>query len=123
MSYFILEMVFLVSVSVMVYIVARKLPIISDIIEQAPVSKKEHQPIIRHEWIEAMDKQTSALTEKWLRRIKLVVMRFDNAVSKRLDRVREKQQDEQNGRGILTEAQDLTVSQEEEKNDNQKQLL
>ena|ERR1051325_3142953 len=82
---FILDMAIMLSLGYIVYLVARTLPRIEDTNDSGNFVFKSH-------WItgylERFDEWVAAYSEKFLRRTKVLTMRMDNSVSKRLHKFR-----------------------------------
>ncbi len=81
---FILEIIIFVSLSVMVYLLARTLPRIDDSVTAKELS------ILKTHWLmaylEKFDEWLKIFFEKFLRRVKVWILKFDNVVSERLNR-------------------------------------
>lgn len=117
MSFFILEMVFFVSMGFLVYLVSRKLPLLEGFwqhhIQEREASPKKNKVASRV--LDGADRYTNALFARSLRRAKLMLMKMDNWVGGRLENIREKNSaDEQERPHVLrnTEEQQETSDKE-----------
>ena len=111
MSLFILELVFFISFGVIVFLFVRKLPYVSDIPSGMP---SPHKTFFRAEWIDKIDRKLIDLLSKWLRKMKLVVMRLDNYVSRHIEKIKQRHTSESNQQNILKEIQQEEVKGEDE---------
>ena len=80
-------MVFLMSLWIVVYIVAQKLPKIFDEINLSGQKAPSFNFKINNEFIDKFDKKTAVMLEKLLRKSHLVIMKLDNFVAKHLDSI------------------------------------
>ena len=80
---FVLDMVIVVSLGTILYVIARALPRIND---------EEQEPELEMPWtlvyLEKADNHVKIITEKFLRRTRVVLMKFDNSVDNRLRALR-----------------------------------
>lgn len=80
---FILEIIIFVSLSVVVYLLARTLPRIDDsAVTKDPSMFKTHWLMA---YLERFDEWLKVFLEKFLRRLKVWILKFDNVVSERLN--------------------------------------
>ena len=80
---FILEIIIFVSLSVVVYLLARTLPRIDDsAVTKDPSVFKTHWLMA---YLERFDEWLKIFLEKFLRRVKVWILKFDNVVSERLN--------------------------------------
>ncbi len=81
---FILEIIIFVSLSVIVYLLARTLPRIDDsAITKDPLEFRTHWLMA---YLEKFDEWLKIFFEKFLRRVKVWILKLDNVVSERLSR-------------------------------------
>ena len=107
MSLFILELVFFIAFGAIVFLFVRKLPYVSDIPSETPSARKT---LFKAEWVDEVDRKLIGLISKWLRKIKLLVMRLDNYVSKHIERIKNRHAANSDQQNILKE-----IEQEENK--------
>lgn len=79
---FILEILIFVSLSGMLYLMARALPRVNDEVFQRPTEIKTRKFSI---FLEKLDQWLKSLLERWLRRLRVVVLKFDNIISQKLN--------------------------------------
>jgi Na+/phosphate symporter len=115
MSLFILELVFFVSFAVIVFLFIRKLPYISDVVLHSP-QKKDFS---RYQWIDKIDRKLIELLSKWLRRIKLVVMRLDNYVSNHIEKIKQRHSSETIQQNILREIEQEVIKQKDQESNTE----
>jgi hypothetical protein len=113
MGSFILEMVFFVSLGVVVLMVARKLPLVEGFGERSQRTRR--LVLVKHEWIEIIDRKLVVVLEKWLRRAKVILMKLDTFVSRHLEKAKEKQNGETNEHDIVDELHEGTAETEEKR--------
>ena len=108
---FILQIIIMFSLGVMIYLIARAAPRVGDIEE---IFKKQplgdFDKLIAKMPISKIDFILSAWVEKTLRKIKLILMKWDNLLSEHLNRVKKI-----NGNGGMEEKQTLFNKPTEEK--------
>lgn len=113
---FILQIIIMVSLGIMIYLIARATPRVGDIEEifkRQPLG--DFDKLIAKIPIVKIDFILSAWVEKTLRKIKLILMKWDNLVSEHLNRIKKT-----NGNGSREEKQTLfSKSKENEDNNNQ----
>lgn len=106
---YILNTIILISLGVVVYLSARALPRISD--------REFYESEIDEHWIvgyvERLDGVVKIHTEKALRRLRTIILRADDTVSKKLEQVNEEKKKQQNGLEF-----ELSEEAEEERGDN-----
>jgi len=102
MSLFILEIVFFISLGLIVFLFVRKLPYVSDI-SQKELSAVQRKGLFNSEWIDKIDNKFIDLLSKWLRKMKLIVMRLDNYVARHLESIKHKGSQEATTQNILKE--------------------
>ncbi|HPW34237.1 MAG TPA: hypothetical protein PK367_00555 [Candidatus Paceibacterota bacterium] len=116
MSFFVLEIVFFVSLAIVVYLFMRKLPCVSDVTEsQEPKAAKRR--LIKAQWIDVLDKKFVDILSKWLRKTKLFIMKIDNYVTKHLETIKRKKGNESSGQSIFNE-----LDQEEKKKEDDTEM-
>jgi len=116
MNFFVLEMVFFTSITVILYLLIRKLPVIGDYVDQNQNTAPKVSLKIKSEWIETIDKKTSHATAKLLRRIKLALMKMDAVVSRNLEKVKGRNSDQEASKAVIEELRvDEEVKKEEDK--------
>jgi len=108
---FILQIIIMSSLGAMIYLIARAAPRVGDIEE---IFKKQplgdFEKLIAKIPISEIDFILSAWVEKSLRKIKLILMKWDNLLSEHLNRIKKT-----NGNGGKEEKQTLFSSSNEEK--------
>lgn len=109
MSLFILELVFFIAFGAIVFLFVRKLPYVSDVPSE---ELSAHKTFLKAEWIDEVDRKLIDLLSKWLRKIKLLVMRLDNYVSKHIERIKNRHAANSDQQNILKE-----IEQEEKKDE------
>lgn len=114
MSLFILELVFFISFGAIVFLFVRKLPYISDVSSEAPSVRKT---FLKAEWIDKVDRKLIDLLSKWLRKMKLMVMRLDNYVSRHIERIKNRHATNSDQQNILKE-----IEQEERKDEKSEEI-
>ncbi len=82
---FILQIITMLSLGVMIYLIARAVPRVSEEIPR-PESKVDRWFIFLR--IEKIDSLFGNFLEKFLRRIKLIIMKLDNITSDHLDKIK-----------------------------------
>lgn len=116
MSFFILEIVFFISIGVIVFLFVSKLPYVGDVVRPETGGTSSRKGLFHSEWIAVVDRKFIDLLSKWLRKMKLIVMRLDNYVTKHIEIVKHKQgvhtSSQQN---ILKELSDEPKVEEEKK--------
>jgi len=81
---FILDIVVVISLGVVLYLLARTLPRISEVADDTLESRiRTHRLSM---YVERMDEWVKAFFEKFLRRAKVWILKLDNTVSERLNR-------------------------------------
>ncbi|MBI5733073.1 hypothetical protein HY967_03905, partial [Candidatus Jorgensenbacteria bacterium] len=79
---FLVQMIMTISAGAIVYVFAKALPRIND--DESSLRSTSPHPVMVY--IERLDEWLLSFIEKWLRRLRVVIMKFDNAVSKKLNR-------------------------------------
>lgn len=117
MVYTILQLVFMASVSVIIIMIIRKLPLIDGFeFSESTQTRKNGHRIIRSEVVDAIDQRLAAILAKILRRSKLILMRLDNFVAKHLEAVKQRSgSHNKNGVNVI----EAVHEQREEKNDTE----
>ncbi len=113
MSLFILEFVFFIAFGAIVFLFVRKLPYVSDISSEEPSTRKT---FFKAEWIDEVDRKLIVLLSKWLRKMKLLVMRLDNYVSRHIERIKNRHASNSDQQNILKE-----IEQEEKKDEKREE--
>ena len=111
MSFFILEIVFFISIGVIVYLFVSKLPYVSDVIRPETNPTGIRKGIFHSEWVSIVDKKFIDLLSKWLRKMKLVVMRLDNYVTKHIENIKHKQGAHSAQQNILKEIDEASKAE------------
>src|SRR3989344_8106499 len=115
---FILQIIIMFSLGVMIYLIARAAPRVGDIEE---IFKKQplgdFDKLIAKMPISKIDFILSAWVEKTLRKIKLILMKWDNLLSEHLNRVKKI-----NGNGGMEEKQTLFNKPTEEKKEEEQKV-
>jgi hypothetical protein len=109
MPLFILELVFFIAFGAIVFLFVSKLPYISDVPSESPSARKN---LFKAEWIDEVDRKLIDLLSKWLRKIKLLVMRLDNYVSRHIERIKNRHATNSDQQNILKE-----IEREEKKDE------
>ena len=112
MSFFILEIVFFISLGVIVFLFIRKLPYVSDIPQKELTAEKFRKGLFGSQWVDKLDNKFVDLLSKWLRKMKLAVMRLDNYVARHIEKIRHRGSQENATQNILKE---IGEDKEEEK--------
>lgn len=82
---FLLQIIIMASLAAMVYIIARAMPRISSL--AAPVEKKNYlEEFFKKIPWHKIDAFLSLAAEKFLRRLKITILKFDNSISKHLSK-------------------------------------
>jgi general stress protein CsbA len=115
MSSFILEIVFFISIGVLVFLFVNKLPYVSDVVRVEATGGSPRKGIFHSEWIEKLDRKFIDLLSKWLRKAKLVVMRLDNYVTKHIESIKHKQGNDNNQQNILKDLENDTKEEGDRK--------
>ncbi len=84
---FILRMAIMIGLGVMIYLVARAAPRVSEEVIRKEIDKESR--LFGHQKIEKMDVILSNFLEKMLRKFKLLLMKLDNFTNDYLDKVKE----------------------------------
>jgi len=118
MSLFILELVFFVSFGIIVFLFVRKLPQVGDLPKNSGNLKKSFE----FGWIDRVDHKVAELLSKWLRKIKLVVMRLDNYVTGHIERMKQRHSVKLNQQNILKEIdkEEAVIEVEKDKEEKEK---
>ncbi len=95
---FILQIFIMVSLGVIIFLVARTLPRISE-------TETAQNPKAKANWLssfpfEKIDVAVNAFTEKMLRKIKLILMKTDNMVSRQLNKFKKNGDGGNTGNGL-----------------------
>ena len=85
---FILQTIVMVSFGIIIYVMARALPRVTD---TTPVSPKRDYvgAFIKRFPLEKADATVTGVIDKLLRKLKIVILKLDNALSKHLQRLKE----------------------------------
>ncbi|MFH1162295.1 MAG: hypothetical protein V1696_03410 [Candidatus Jorgensenbacteria bacterium] len=84
MAAFLLEMLMVVSIGVVLYLLARTLPRVSDIdTSPTPGAPAPHWLMDR---LEKLDEEILSITEKFLHRLRVVLLKLDNTMTGKLKR-------------------------------------
>jgi hypothetical protein len=90
MLYYILEMAFFASCSVIAFLFLRKLPIIGE--SEADAARQERRKAVaqRGDVVHAFDRKFLAASDKVLRRMRLGVLKVDSFVVRRLETIKDR---------------------------------
>lgn len=114
MTSFILEIIMVASLGVVLYLFARALPRVDDVLV-SPGDKK-----LRTHWLtvylEKADEWLKVVFEKFLRRVKVLLLKLDNIVSKRLNKFKKEPQKE-----MKLPSDEVIEKKEEEKREEKKE--
>lgn len=114
MTSFILEIIMVASLGVVLYLFARALPRVDDVLV-SPEDKK-----LRTHWLtvylEKADEWLKVVFEKFLRRVKVLLLKLDNIVSKRLNKFKKEPQKE-----MKLPSDEVIEKKEEEKREEKKE--
>lgn len=102
--------VLMIAVGVMVYLIVRTLPRISD--EETAPAKGVLERWLASEFPERLDAAMNGFLLKFLRRAKVVVMKIDNFLNKELNRVKLEDQAATAQKPDLSELRQRTTSEE-----------
>ncbi len=112
MTTYIAEIIFFASIAYIAYLIIIKLPV-TDITALEGNEKKGRR--IEYDLLHALDKQALSLVGKTLRRVRLFILKIDNAVVHRLESVKRKAHDHEEGsQNILREISEKAESQKAE---------
>lgn len=92
MAIFILDIVIVLCLGGILFLFARVLPRISNETLNSSNSDSRTQWIVTY--VEKSDEWVKIFSEKLLRRVKVIILKFDNTVSRRLNKFREEPQKE-----------------------------
>lgn len=79
---FVLEIIIFISLGGVLYLLVRALPRVDDQVFNQPTEIKTHWFSI---YLEKIDRWLKALLERWLRRLRVIILKFDNTVSRKLN--------------------------------------
>ena len=86
---FVLQTIVMLSLGTIIYLMARAAPRVSDSPEPLPkLSRNYFDELFKKLPLEKLDALTSAWLEKSLRKLKVLVMKIDNALNKHLSNLR-----------------------------------
>ena len=89
MHLFILQIILMLSFGTMIYLIARAAPRVSDEVAGGIIKKQTKlDRLFSFLWIEKIDPLLHNFLEKFLRKTKLVLMKFDNIASNYLNKVK-----------------------------------
>ena len=89
MHLFILQIVLMLSLGTMIYLIARAVPRVSDEVAGSIIKKQtKFDYLFSFLWIEKIDPLLHNFLEKFLRKMKLVLMKLDNIASNYLNKVK-----------------------------------
>jgi len=115
MFYFISELILFISLGVMIFVLARKLPVIQEnSLETTPSSSKEKKSFFHFRWVEILDKKFAFFLAVVLRRFKLMVMKLDNFISRHLERIKEKGNGQENQEHVIKEIHSSSENSDQE---------
>ena len=103
MSFFILEIVFFISLGAVVFLFVRKLPYVSDVPQKELTAERLRRGLFGSQWVDKLDSKFVDLLSKWLRRMKLAVMRLDNYVTRHIEKIKHRGSQENQAQNILKE--------------------
>lgn len=89
-SKFILDLIIMISLSGVLFLIARTLPKIND----RDISTSRSDTPIMLIYLEKMDESIRSGTEKFLRRFRVSVLKLDNFVSRKIDNYKKEVKDE-----------------------------
>ncbi|MFA6135885.1 MAG: hypothetical protein WC705_00780 [Candidatus Paceibacterota bacterium] len=100
MFYFVVEIIFFICLGLMVYMLAKKLPVVDNSFFTNGSENKSKLTIFigGSKWMGAVDKKFNSILARILRRSKLILMKMDNFVGKHIENIKDKN-DGQNGIG------------------------
>ena len=84
---FILQTIVMISLGTMIYLVARAMPRVTEIPKIEP-AKDYFDSLVKKFPLEKWDMLATLWTEKFLRKLKIVVLRLDNLLSKHLSNLK-----------------------------------
>ncbi len=115
MSFFILEIFFFLSLGAIVFLFVKKLPYVSDIPQKELNAGKLRNSILNSQWVDKLDSRFVDFLSKWLRKMKLAVMRLDNYVSRHIENIKHRTSREKTTQNILKEIEsDEKIEKREE---------
>lgn len=115
MAFFILEIVFFLSVGAIVYLIARKLPVLEGLWEYSEHEKKNSASgnSVVSRMLDGADKKVNTIFARSLRRMKLLLMKMDNWVGGRLESIRDKNSGDETERPhVLRDSEEKVDEQE-----------
>jgi len=89
MSDFIIQSVIFVSLAVLLFLILRALPKMEEL-KESDTSKAEGKKYLTSINLEKADDLVGRIIEKFLRRLKIFTLRFDNVLSKTLGKIKSK---------------------------------
>ncbi len=119
MSFFILEIVFFISLGAIVFLFVRKLPYVSDVPQKELNAGRFKDGILNSQWVDKLDSKFIDLLSKWLRKMKLAVMRLDNYVARHIENIKHRTSREKTAQNILKEIEEDREDRKEESKENQ----
>ena len=84
---FILQTIVMVSLGTMIYLVARAMPRVTEIAKSDP-AKDYFDKLMKKLPLEKADMLATLWTEKFLRKLKIVILKLDNLLSKHLSNLK-----------------------------------
>ncbi len=94
MRLFILQIVLVLSLGTMIYLIARAVPRVSDEVTGGAIKRRtKFDHLFSFLWIEKIDPLLNNFLEKFLRKMKLVLMKLDNITNNYLNKVKKYKSD------------------------------
>lgn len=111
---YILEVIFFISAGVVLYLLIVHMPVLEGMGQEVSTKKKS---ILQEKIAQLADKKFATGAVKFLRRLRLIILKLDNSVAKRLEKMKEKveEQSQDSKSHILKE-----VTEGREENDREK---
>ncbi|BCX16228.1 MAG: hypothetical protein KatS3mg098_457 [Candidatus Parcubacteria bacterium] len=118
MFYFIAQLVFFLSLGVMIFLLSQKLPLIEESASSLSSSEKKGKKPFYFHWIEVLDKEFLSFLSLFLRKLRLWVMKIDNWVSRSLEKVSQKANFQANQGNLIKEISSSDSEEKEKKEEN-----
>lgn len=110
---FVVEMIMVASLASVLYIAARVLPRVNDAEVDSVVP---HRVVSRlTEYFERFDEWFAYISEKFLRRFRVILLKLDNVVSKKLNKFKKEDAVREQGLPDISKSSDEAVDSSEEK--------
>lgn len=115
MFYLILELIFFLALGAVVFVFAKKIPVIDSFESGDELRKDKRTKQFYSEFVHKADFFLTSFFEKMLRKTKLFLMKMDNLVGSRLDTMKNKKNGNGgNGQNIINELSEKKEEKKEE---------